>query len=133
VKVFVTNYDNLYFQRANGSLVDFLSDEMVKKYSGFISQIGIANPTVSLFSNDISAPDWVRVGVGTYTLTKKDAFPTGKTVPIDDTYTDQAGNLFKINRTSADVMTLLTYAATDTTVLADGILTDRFINIEIYS
>jgi len=99
---------------------------------GFLNQTGTNNPILTAIT-DTLAGTWARTGVGTYTLTKVGAFTANKTVPIDDIYTDQAGNLFKINRTSVDVITLLTYAVANTTVLADGVLVDRFINIEVYN
>lgn len=101
-------------------------------YTAFITQAGTAAPSATVLKDDLGAPVWARTGVGTYTLTKSAAFVSNKTVPLDDIYTDQAGNLYKLNRTSADVMTLLTYAAADITVLADDVLSNRFINIEVY-
>lgn len=101
-------------------------------YTAFITQAGVAAPSVVVLKDDLGTPVWARTAVGTYTLTKTGAFTVNKTVPLDDVYTDQAGNLYKLNRTSADVMTLLTYAAADTTVLADAVLSSRFINIEVY-
>jgi len=90
-------------------------------------------PTQVVLEKEFVAPAaWARTAVGTYTLTIADAFTTGKTIPIDDVYTDQDGNLYKLDWTSEDVMTLRTYAAVDTEVLADNVLNDRFINIEVY-
>ena len=104
-----------------------------KYYTAFISQTGTSTPTAtSVLKDTVGSPVWARTAAGTYTLTKVGAFTSGKTVPIDDNYTDQAGNLYKLNRTSADVMTLYSYAAADTSVLADGVLSNRYINIEIY-
>jgi len=99
---------------------------------GFLTQTSTNAPVLTAIT-DTLAGTWARTAVGTYTLTKTGAFTLNKTVPIDDVYTDQVGNLFKINRTSIDVLTLLTYATADTTVLADGVLSDRFINIEVYN
>lgn len=99
---------------------------------GFLTQTGTNDPVFTAIKDTLLGT-WARTGVGTYTLTKTGAFTSNKTVPLDDVYIDQNGNLFKINRTSANVMTLLTYAAADTTVLADGVLSSRYINIEVYS
>lgn len=99
---------------------------------GFLNQTGTNAPVLTVIKDTLLGT-WARTAVGTYTLTKTGAFTANKTVPIDDIYTDQLGNLFKINRTSADVITLLTYAAANTSVLSDGVLIDRFINIEVYS
>ncbi len=99
---------------------------------GFLTQSGSSAPVFTAITDTLSGT-WARTTTGTYTLTKAGAFTSNKTVPLDDVYVDQSGNLFKINRTSADVITLRTYAASDTTTLADGVLSSRYINIEVYS
>jgi hypothetical protein len=99
---------------------------------GFLTQTGTSAPVFTAIKDTLLGI-WAYSAVGTYTLTKTGAFTSNKTVPVDDVYTDQAGNLFKINRTSTDVITLLTYAAADTTVLANNVLSKIFINIEVYS
>jgi len=99
---------------------------------GFLTQTG-NNAPVFTSINDTLLGSWARTAVGTYTLTKTGVFVANKTVPIEDVYLDQTGNLFKINRTSVDVLTLLTYSVSNITVLADDVLTNRFINIEVYS
>jgi len=123
------------FIKPNGtSIAENISAWFITKpkiYEGFFTQTGTTAPTGNVLEDGIGAPVWARTAVGTFTLTKTGAFTSGKTVPVDDVYTDQSGNLYKINRTSANVMTLLTYAAADTTVLADGVLNNRFIHIEI--
>lgn len=114
--------------------VSLNSDGTLKESSlvcrGFLTQTGSNAPVLTAIKDTIVGT-WARTATGTYTLTKSGAFTINKTIPVDDVYTDQAGNLFKINRTSADVMTLLTYAAVNTAVLADGVLSNRYINIEI--
>lgn len=114
--------------------VSLNSDGTLKESSlvcrGFLTQVGSGAPVLTTIKDTV-AGTWARTATGTYTLTKAGAFTLNKTIPVDDVYTDQAGNLFKINRTSADVMTLLTYAAVNTAVLADGVLSNRYINIEI--
>lgn len=102
------------------------------EYSVFISQSGTSAPTVNIINDTITGVTITRSGVGTYLFTKTGAFVSGKTVPVDDTYFDQAGNLYKLNRTSSDVMTLRTYAAIDTTALADNVLSGRFLSIIVY-
>jgi hypothetical protein len=104
-----------------------------KYYTGFITQTGTNAPTITILDDDISSPVWSYSAVGTFLLTKTGAFTVNKTVPskIDAGY-DASGNLFTLERTSADVMTLKTYAAADTSTLANGVLVNQFINIEIY-
>ena len=99
---------------------------------GFLTQSGTNDPVFTSITNTLEGV-WARTNVGTYTFTKNGTFVANKTIPNDDVYTDQGGNLFKINRTNENVMTLLTYGAADTTILADGVLSNRFINIEVYS
>lgn len=113
---------------ADGTLKD--APALVCK--GFLNQTGTNDPVFTTIKDTLLGV-WARTGIGTYTLTKTGAFTLNKTIPIDDIYADQAGNLFKINYTSTDVLTLLTYATDDTTALADGVLSDRFINIEVFN
>jgi len=104
-----------------------------KSYTAFITQVTTGAPSAAVVVDELGSPVWARTAVGTYTLTKAGAFTSGKTIPVDDNYTDQDGNLYKINRTSADVMTLLTYAAANTSVLADSVLAGRLLMIEVYN
>lgn len=128
-------YGDFGFPLANTLNDNFAEASTASKYyTAFISQTGTNAPVVtSVLKDTVGSHAWARTAVGTYTLTKVGAFTSGKTVPIDDNYVDQTGNLFKLNRTSVDVMTLLTYAAADTAVLADDVLSNRYINIEIYA
>lgn len=98
---------------------------------GFLTQSSTNDPVFTPITDTLEGV-WARVDVGTYTLTKTGVFIENKTIPNDDVYTDQDGNLFKINRTNENMMTLLTYNSSNTDVLADGVLQDRFINIEVY-
>lgn len=130
--------DNTWGQVLNDFLKVSHNTDGTLKYApalickGFLNQTGEGVPVLTPITDTLEGI-WTRTDVGTYKLTKTGAFTLNKTVPIDDIYTDQTGNLFKINRTSVDVITLLTYAAADITVLVDGVLADRFINIEVYS
>jgi len=99
---------------------------------GFLTQTGTNAPAFTAIKDTLLGV-WSRTSTGTYVLTKAGAFTANKTIPLDDVYTDQSGNLFKINWSSADVITLLTYAAANTNVPADGVLTNRYINIEVFN
>ena len=128
--------DNTWGEVLNEFLeVSHNSDGTLKDNSlvckGFLNQTGTNAPVLTVIKDTILGT-WARTSIGTYTLTKTGAFTANKTVPIDDVYVDQAGNLYKINLTNSDTLTLLTYSASDTNVLADGVLTNRFINIEVY-
>jgi hypothetical protein len=115
-----------------GTAIDIVNK---KVYTAFITQTGTNAPTeVTVLKDTIGTPVWAYSAVGTYTLTKEGAFVTNKTVPNKaEVYTDVDGNLMSLERTSADVMTLKTYAAADTETLANGVITGQFINIEVYN
>jgi hypothetical protein len=105
-----------------------------KIYYGLLSQTGTGHPTVSLFQNDVNAPGWVRTIAGTYTLTKTGAFPALKAMPVKaEVYLDSDGNKFVLTWVNANQYKLETYAAANTDVLADGVLVNRAIYIEINS
>lgn len=103
-------------------------------YTAYISQTGTNAPTEDIkLKDDIAVPVWSYSAVGTYLLTKASAFTSTKTVPNKaEPFYDVDGNLMTLERTSANVMTLKTYAAADTTVLANGVITAQYINIDIY-
>jgi len=103
-------------------------------YRVTLSQTGTNAPVATVLQDDIATPVWSYSAVGTFLLTKTGAFTVDKTLPSNIVgYTDPAGNLFTLERTSANVMTLKTYAAADTTVLANGVLSGQEIYIEIYN
>lgn len=102
-------------------------------YTAFLSQSSTSAPTATVLLNTIGTITWARTGTGTYTMTCTGAFTNNKTVPISDVYFDAAGNKMTLERTSANVMTLKTYAAADTETLADGVLSNQFFNVEVYS
>lgn len=103
-----------------------------KYYSVLLSQSGTNAPTVKDLDNTLGRAAWERTGVGVYTLTKVGAFKEDKTIPIRDVYVDIDGNKMTMERTSWDVMTLKTYAAADDTVLADSVLSNQLIHIEVF-
>ena len=104
-----------------------------KAYTVFLSQTGTNAPTATVLKDDLAVPVWAYSAVGTYTLTKTGAFTVNKTVPTKlESYIDNDGNKYTLERTSADIMTLKTYAAVDNTVLANGVLLNQYINIEVY-
>lgn len=112
--------------------IDQLASTITSAYIAYVSQTGTNAPTATEVLNQIGSPVWSRVSTGTYRLTLTGAFPANKTCPIDDCMMDQVGNYYTLNRISADVMELKTYAYTNISVLADGVLSNRYIAIEIY-
>ena len=103
-------------------------------YKGFLSQTGETAPTMDIvLKDDFETPVWSYSSTGIFLLTKASAFTATKTIPDKaEVYIDNDGNKMTLEHTSADVMTLKTYAAADTTVLANGVITGQFINIEVY-
>ena len=104
----------------------------LKVYSGLLNQAGTAAPVATIFKNDVAAPGWIRTAAGTFTLTKAGAFPAGKSIPVKcEEYFDTDGNKFRLTWISADQYKLETFAAINTDVLADGVLVNRSIYIEV--
>jgi len=104
----------------------------LKVYSGLLNQAGTAAPVATIFKNDVAAPGWIRTVAGTFTLTKTGAFPAGKSIPVKcEEYIDTDGNKFRLTWISADQYKLETFAAINTDVLADGVLVNRSIYIEV--
>jgi hypothetical protein len=111
-----------------------LLEKKVKSvYTAFLTQVGTGDPEAEVLENTIRGVVWTREAAGTYHLTKVGAFVGGKTVPIKDVAIDIDDNKLTMERLSADVMVLKTYAAADNEVLADDVLADQYVNIEIYS
>jgi hypothetical protein len=102
-------------------------------YTALLNKTSTNAPTPTLLVNTLGTVTWARTGSGTYTMTCTGAFTVNKTVPVSDVYFDTAGNKMTLERTSADVMTLKTYAAADTETLADVDLTNQYFNVEVYS
>lgn len=99
------------------------------EYRCLLSQVSTANPTAIVNKNDIGAIAWTRIGVGVYRATSAGLFVADHTSPVDDLIQDKNGNLYTLEWIDANTMELRTYAAADITVLADGILNKRYINI----
>lgn len=114
--------------------IDYITGSDKKEYIAKLSQVETDAPTAVVIKDTIPSPLLARTAAGTYTVTKAGAFTANKTTPDKLEYMyDVDGNYITIERTSADVITIKTYAAADTSVLADGILTNQLIIIEIYS
>lgn len=103
-----------------------------KYYTVFISQVGTGDPTVKDIDNTLGRVVVERTGVGTYTLSRVGAFKEDKTVPKKDSYIDSLGNKMTLEWTNSGVMTLKTYAAADTEVLADDVLVDQYLSIQVF-
>jgi len=104
-----------------------------KYYTVFMSQSGTDAPTVRDIDNTIGRVLLARTGIGTYTLTKTNAFTLNKTVPKKDSYIDTDGNKMTLEHTDINTMTLKTYAAVDDTVLADSVLSDQYLTIQVFN
>lgn len=110
-----------------------ISGSKVKVFTGYVTQTSANTPTVVVLEDTIGNLLWKYEAVGTYSITKQGAFLATKTVPNKaEAYTDADGNLMTLERTDDNRLTLKTYAAADTTVLADGVLTNQYIHFEIF-
>lgn len=116
------------------NLVREIVPSLFNQYTGYFSQVGTNAPIAnSILKDSIGSPVWSYSAVGIFLLTKTGAFVANKTVPDKiEIYIDNDGNKLTIERTNVNVMTLKTYAAVDTTILANSVLTNQFINIEVY-
>lgn len=103
-------------------------------YHVFLTQASTGAPTIAILQDTITGVARARSAMGTYTLTKAGAFTQGKTTPGAQVVVmyDNSGNKITAEWTSADVITVKTYAAADTTVLADNILNATEFKIEVF-
>lgn len=133
----VIETDTKLFKKGNGytPYIDLEYMELYPRsfrYTALVSQSGTDDPVAIVLEDSIEGLIWTRTGVGTYTLTKTGAFTENKTIPIEDSYVDVDDNLYKFVRTDINTMTLTTYASTDWETPVDGILSNRYLHIEIY-
>jgi len=103
-------------------------------YHVFLTQVTTGAPSASTLQDTITGVVLARVSAGTYTCTKAGAFTSGKTTPgtaVVATF-DNAGNKITAEWTSANVITIKTYAAADTTTLADSVLNATEFKIQVF-
>jgi hypothetical protein len=105
----------------------------VKAYYSFLTQTGTNAPVANILVDTLSNPIWEYSAVGTYTINKSNTFTSGKTAPFSAITYDISGNKITAEWTSVSVITIKTYAAADTTVLANDVLSNQEFNIEIYN
>lgn len=119
----------------NGWLqIEYHPSSPVISWTAFLNQTGTANATAQILSESLYGVVISRGGVGTTLLTKVGGFPAGKSVPKKIlSHTDEVtGDKFVLTPVSEDVYKLETYAAVNTDVLADGVLVDFYLNLEVY-
>jgi hypothetical protein len=124
VKAFLKSYfDTLY------------SPIISKTYHVFLTQVTTGAPSASVLEDTVTSVVLARSSTGTYTATKTGAFTSGKTTPGTSVVAthDNAGNKITAEWTSANVITIKTYAAADTTVLADSVLSATEFKIQIFN
>lgn len=99
-----------------------------------LSQTGTGDPEFLIVKDTIKGIDFYRSDVGVYFIDKVDGFPSGKSTPFKKVeYIDPDGNRLTLEPTSESRFTLKTYAAIDTEVLADGVLVNQELNIEVFN
>lgn len=102
-------------------------------YTAYHTQSGSSSVIWTKVLEDTIGGKWERVDTGVFTYTKVGAFTKGKTVPINASGTDGNGNVFSLVWTSEDVLTLTTSDSAELPLVGvDGLLSDTYINIEVY-
>ena len=131
-KIRVANDGSLQFLDTQNKW-NSISGSKVKVFTGYVTQTSVNTPTVVTLEDTIGNLIWKYEAVGTYSINKQGAFLANKTVPGKaEAYIDADGNLMTLERTDDNRLTLKTYAAADTTVLADGVLSNQYIHFEIF-
>jgi hypothetical protein len=104
---------------------------MPKVYKAYISQYGVADPTVVEIINTIGAIVWTRSAGGTYIGTLAGAFPAATTFFMLGGNTQGLGTTSKayIQRASDNILEIYTY---DSGALDDDVMQDTSIIIEVY-
>jgi len=107
----------------------------VKVYRALLTQASTDDPTAKVLENTLGGTVVLaRSGAGTYTLTLEGAFTADKTFAIIGNLDGAVGSvaeMAKIERTSADVLTITT-ADVQGTSLADALMTDTPVEILVY-
>jgi len=114
------------------TLVSTIIGKNVKRYSCFIAQDGAGAPVPTVLEDNLGGPVWSRVGVGSYLLTKVDAFTAGKTKPLKAVAINIDGHKMTAEWVDKDKISFKTYDAVDITTLADDVFALDEINIEVY-
>jgi len=105
-----------------------------KTYRILITQTSTNNPVVNILQDTITNVVVTRSTVGTSLFTKVGGFPMLKSAPKKViTYFDTADNKLVLTHVSNDQYKLETYAASNTSVLADGVLIDQEIELNTYN
>lgn len=120
----------------NANFQELTAVALIKSiYHVFISQAGTAVATTTpLGDNSLTGVVISRTGVGTTLLTKEGAFPVGKAVPkIPVAAYTLTGAKLLLTPVSEDAYKLETFSAEDNEALADDILTDQELYIEIFN
>ena len=101
-------------------------------YKAYLTQVSTAAPTDDIIKDTIDGV-WTRSGAGTYLYTKAGKFLTLKSTPnnLVQMY-DPDDNLITAERLNDNAMQVKTYAAADTTTLADGVLSGHLIHFESF-
>ena len=108
-------------------------NDFIKSYTCLLTQIGTTAPVAIILNDELESPIWEYVTVGTFSFTKQGAFPANRSLPIKASAIDFNGNKLTLEWIDENHYILKTYAAADTTVLANGVLVNQEINIETYS
>jgi hypothetical protein len=133
----LANFDTKLYSFTEG-LADANFTEIIptaKEYNVTYSQSGGSAPVGTILTNSLGTITPSRVSTGTYNLTSSGLFISGKTIVNNghDLLQDAGGNLYVITWVSVNVIQITTYSSADISVLADGVLNNRYINIKVYA
>lgn len=111
----------------------------IKRYIAYLTQAVAAAPVANVRIDDLRSTIWSRVAAGIYRITKVGAFLENCVSVVEtisgskpDMFIDGDGNGYTLEWISVDVLELRTYAAADLETPVDGMLNNRYINIEVY-
>jgi hypothetical protein len=117
----------------NWSQLTYFPTTKKREYTVFLTQTETNDPDVDELEDTIGV-SVTRSAVGTTLFVSPDGFPMDKTVPKKPAdWTDPVtGNRYLTTHMDKDSCKLETFAAADTEVLADGVLSDFYFHLETY-
>lgn len=99
-----------------------------------LSQTGTEDPEFIVLKDTIGNVSFYRNDVGTFYIDKQNGFPENKSTPFKKVeYYDPDGNKLTLEKDSTSRYILKTYAASNTDVLADGVLVNQEFNLEVFN
>lgn len=104
----------------------------VKRYNSFLTQTSTNAPVATVLRNEIGTSTWTYEDVGTFLVTTAGQYTSGKTSPFKAVGYDIDGNKITAEWVDVNSIRVKTYATADTSVLANGVLSNQEFNIFVY-